>query len=80
MPVILDLGDVVPSVEPVRSHAGVNVAGPPTCESNAGGRHKKVEECGDIRGGGRRVEVEDVRYLQANPNIKEYLSMLILFK
>ena len=46
-----DLGDVVPSVEPVRSHAGVNVAGPPTCKSNAGGGRKKVEECGDIRGG-----------------------------
>ena len=57
-----DLGDVVPSVEPVRSHAGVNVAGPPTCKSNAGGGRKKVEECGDIRGGGRRVEVEDVRH------------------
>ena len=57
-----DLGDVVPSVEPVRSHAGVNVAGPPTCESNAGGRRKKVEEFGDIRGWDRRVEVEDVRH------------------
>ena len=57
-----NLGDVVPSVEPVRSHAGVNVAGPPTCKSNAGGGRKKVEECGDIRGGGRRVEVEDVRH------------------
>ena len=45
-----NLGDVVPSVEPVRSHAGVNVAGPSTCESNAGGRRKKVEEFGDIRG------------------------------
>ena len=55
-----DLGDVVPSVEPVRSHAGVNVAGPPTCKSNAGGRRKKVKERGDIGGGGRRVEVEDV--------------------
>ena len=49
-----DLGDVVPSVEPVRSQAGVNVAGPPTCKSNAGGRRKKVEECGDIRGGGQK--------------------------
>ena len=47
-----DLGDVVPSVEPVRSHAGVNVAGPPTCKSNAGGRRKKVKERGDIGGGG----------------------------
>jgi hypothetical protein len=47
-----NLGDVVTSAEPVRSHAGINVAGPPTCKSNAGGRRKKVEECGDIRGGG----------------------------
>ena len=57
-----DLGDVVPSVEPVRSHAGVNVAGPSTCESNAGGRRKKVEEFGDIRGCDRRVEGEDVHH------------------
>ena len=57
-----DLGDVVPSVEPVRSHAGVNVAGPSTCESNAGGRRKKVEEFGNIRGWIRRVAVEDVRH------------------
>ena len=57
-----NLGDVVPSVEPVRSHAGVNAAGPSTCESNAGGRRKKVEEFGDIRGWDRRVEVEDVRH------------------
>ena len=57
-----NLGDVVPSVEPVRSHAGVNVAGPSTCESNAGGRRKKVEEFGNIRGWIRRVAVEDVRH------------------
>ena len=57
-----NLGDVVPSVEPVRSHAGVNVAGPSTCESNAGGRRKKVEEFGDIRGWDRRVEGEDVHH------------------
>ena len=57
-----DLGDVVPSVEPVRSHAGVNVAGPSTCKSNAGGRRKKVEEFGNIRGWIRRVAVEDVRH------------------
>jgi hypothetical protein len=37
-----NLGDVVRSVESVRSHAGVNEAGPPTCESNASGRSKKV--------------------------------------
>ncbi len=46
-----DLGDVVPNVQPVRSHAGVNVAGLPTCESNSGGRRKKVEECGISEGG-----------------------------
>jgi hypothetical protein len=38
------------------------VAGPSTCESNAGGRRKKVEEFGEIRGWDRRVEGEDVHH------------------
>ena len=38
------------------------MAGPSTCESNAGGRRKKVEEFGNIRGWIRRVAVEDVRH------------------
>ncbi len=36
-----DLVDVVLSVKPVRSHAGVNMAGPPTFDRNAGSQLKK---------------------------------------
>ena len=32
-----ELKDVVPSMEPVRSHAGVNMAGPPAYYCKAGG-------------------------------------------
>ena len=53
-----NLGDVVPSVEPVRSHA----ADPPTCDSNAGGQHKKVEELEVIIREERRVEKEDATH------------------
>ena len=56
------LGDVVPSVKPVRSHEGVNVAGPPTCDSNAGGQHKKVEELGVIIREERRGEKVDASH------------------
>ena len=37
------LKDVVPNVEPVRSHAGVNMAGPPACYCEAAGCRKKIE-------------------------------------
>ena len=50
------MGDVVPSVEPVRSHAGVNVAGPPILDRNAGSQRKKGDELGIIIREGRRVE------------------------
>ncbi len=49
---------VVPSVKPVRSHA----AGPPTCDSNAGGQHKKVEELEVIIREERSVEKEDATH------------------
>ncbi len=55
-----DLGDVVSSVEPVRSHAGVNVAGPPILDRNAGNQRKKGDELGIIIREGRRVEREHV--------------------
>ena len=32
-----EMKDVVPSMEPVRPHAGVNMAGPPACYCEAGG-------------------------------------------
>jgi hypothetical protein len=54
------LGDVVPSVEPVRSHAGVNVTGPPTLDRNAGSQRKKGDEFGIIIREGRRIEREHV--------------------
>ncbi len=57
-----DLGDVIPSMEPVRSQAGVNKAGPPTFNRKAGSQRKKGDELGVIIGGGRRVEREDVRH------------------
>jgi hypothetical protein len=57
------LGDVVPSVEPVRSHAGVNVAGPPILDRNAGSQRNKCDELGIIIREGRRVEGEHVRHL-----------------
>ena len=56
------MGDVVPSVKPVRSHEGVNVAGPPTCDSNTGGQHKKVEELGVITREERRGEKVDASH------------------
>jgi hypothetical protein len=58
----VQLGDVVPSVEPVRSHTGVNVTGPPTCDSNAGGQHKKVEKLGVVIREERRVERENATH------------------
>ena len=57
-----DSGDVVPSVEPVRFHAGVNVAGPPILDRNAGSQRKKGDELGIIIREGRRVEREHVRH------------------
>jgi hypothetical protein len=47
-----DSGDVIPSVEPVRSQAGVNMAGPPTFDRKAGSQRKKDDELGVIIGGG----------------------------
>ncbi len=46
-----DSGDVAPSVEPVRSHAGVNVAGAPMFDRNAGSQRKKGHERGRHKGG-----------------------------
>jgi hypothetical protein len=46
----------------VRSHAGVNVAGPPTLDRNAGSQRKKGDELGIIIREGRRVEREHVRH------------------
>ncbi len=57
-----DLGDVIPSVEPVRSHAGVNVAGPLTLDRNAGSQRKKGDELGIIIRESGRVEREHVRH------------------
>ncbi len=57
-----NLGDVVPSVEPIRSHAGVNVAGPPTLDRNAGSQRKKGDELGIIIRKGRRFERENMRH------------------
>jgi hypothetical protein len=58
------LGGIVPSVKPVRSHAGVNVAGPSTCDSNGGGQHKKVDELRVIIREERRVEREDATHFR----------------
>ena len=57
-----NLGDVVPSVEPVRSHAGVNVAGPPTLDRNVGSQLKKGQELEDIIRENRRVKSKDARH------------------
>ena len=57
-----DLGDVIPRVEPVRSQAGMNHAGPPTFDRKAGRHRKNGEELGVIIGGSRRVEREDARH------------------
>jgi hypothetical protein len=38
-----ELKDVVPSMEPVRSLAGVNMAAPPACYCEAGGCRQKIE-------------------------------------
>ena len=46
-----DLGDVIPRVEPVRSQAGMNKAGPLTFDRKAGRRRKIGEELGFIIGG-----------------------------
>ena len=46
------LGDVTPRVEPVRSQAGMNKAGPPTFDRKAGSQRKKDDELGVIIGGG----------------------------
>jgi hypothetical protein len=56
------LGDVIPSVEPLRSQAGVNMAGPPTFDRKAGSQRKKGDELGVIIGRGKRVEREDVHH------------------
>ena len=57
-----DLGDVIPSVEPERSQAGMNLAGPPTFDSKARCQRKNGDEMGVIIGRSRRVEREDVRH------------------
>ncbi len=49
--------------KPVRSHAGINVAGPPTCDSNAGGQHEKVKELGVIIREKRRVKREGATHV-----------------
>ncbi len=54
-----DSGDVFPSVEPVRSHVGVNMAGSPVEESTAGGQDNKMQEIGVVGKGKRRVERKD---------------------
>ncbi len=57
-----DLRDVVPSVEPVRSHAGVNVAGPPILDRNTGSQRKKGDELGVIIREGRSVRDLGIGY------------------
>ncbi len=56
------MGDVIPRVEPVRSQAGVNKAGPPTFDRKAATQCKNGEELGVIIGGSRRTEREDARH------------------
>jgi hypothetical protein len=53
------LGDGIPRVELVRSQAGMNKAGQPTFDREAGRQRKNGEELGVIIGGSTRVERED---------------------
>ena len=57
-----ELKDDVPSMEPVRPHAGVNMAGPPTLDRNAGSQLEKGQELGVIIREERRGENGDASH------------------